>query len=159
MKLYHGSNMKVKVPKVRRNLRALDFGAGFYLTSSESQAIRWAKIVTERKRAGQATLNVYGVSDDLLGELNILNFEVASDEWLDFVVANRKGTLVENPYDLVIGPVANDSTLPVINLYIDGIYDKKKAVEELLPQNLTDQYALLTEKAIGLLAFERSELL
>lgn len=45
MKIYHGSNMVVEKPEIRENLRALDFGAGFYLTSSRTQAERWAKIV------------------------------------------------------------------------------------------------------------------
>lgn len=44
MKLYHGSNIEVMKPGIRPNLRALDFGAGVYLTSSEEQAIRGAKI-------------------------------------------------------------------------------------------------------------------
>ena len=62
-----------------------------------------------------------------------------------------------NSYDLVIGPVANDSTLPVIDDYMDGKYDKEEAVKRLMPQKLTDQYAFLTEKAIQFLRFEGSE--
>ena len=38
MKLYHGSNLVVNSPRILTNLRALDFGAGFYLTSSKEQA-------------------------------------------------------------------------------------------------------------------------
>ena len=49
------------------------------------------------------------------------------------------------------------STLPVIDDYMDGKYDKEEAVKRLLPQKLTDQYAFLTEKAIRLLTFEGSE--
>lgn len=33
MRLYHGSNIVVEIPKVIPPLRALDFGAGFYLTT------------------------------------------------------------------------------------------------------------------------------
>lgn len=62
-------------------------------------------------------------------------------------------------YDLVIGPVANDSTLPVIDGYVDGIYTKQEAVKRLLPQRLTDQYAFLTDKSLRLLSFERGEVL
>lgn len=60
-------------------------------------------------------------------------------------------------YDLVIGPVANDSTLPVIDDYMDGVYTKEEAVKRLLPQNLTDQYAFLTNEALRTLTFEGSE--
>ena len=49
------------------------------------------------------------------------------------------------------------STLPVIDDYMDGKYDKEEAVKRLLPQKLTDQYAFLTEKAIRFLTFEGSE--
>ena len=122
MKLFHGSNVVVQTPKILSGLRALDFGAGFYLTSSRLQA----------------------------------QFPTANADWLDFVVQNRKGQIVSS-YDLVVGPVANDSTLPVIDDYMDGKYDKEEAVKRLMPQKLTDQYAFLTEKAIQFLRFEGSE--
>ena len=35
MKLFHGSNVIVNTPRILTKLRALDFGAGFYLTSSK----------------------------------------------------------------------------------------------------------------------------
>jgi hypothetical protein len=151
--------VEVRQPKIRPNLRALDFGAGFYLTSSETQAAKWAKTVTKRRRAGTATLNVYAYDDRQQSELNVLLFGAANAEWLDFVVKNRKGLLYENLYDLVLGPIANDATLPVIDDYMGGIYTKEEAVKRLLPQNLTNQYAFLTDKAISLLSFERSEFL
>lgn len=67
--------------------------------------------------------------------------------------------IIDICYDLVIGPVANDSTLPVINDYIDGIYTKEEAVKRLLPQNLTDQYAFLTEQALKYLKFEGGQVI
>lgn len=102
-------------------------------------------------------MNIYTIDESKINELNILQFKTADADWLDFVVNNRKEQLLENPYDLVIGPVANDSTLPVIDDYIDDKYTKEEAVRRLLPQNLTDQYAFLTVKALDLLIFERSE--
>lgn len=159
MKIYHGSNMVVEKPEIRENLRALDFGAGFYLTSSRAQAERWAKIVTKRRRRGKPILNIYELHEDQMEHLDILQFKSANGEWLDFVVANRKEMLVESVHDLVIGPVANDSTLPVIDDYMDGKYTREQAVERLLPQNLTDQYAFLTKNALSYLSFERSEIL
>lgn len=126
MNLYHGSNVEVKQPKLFPNLRALDFGAGFYLTSNINQAIRWAKVVTKRRQSGQAIVNSYQLNQSLLANLNVLHFETANDEWLDFVVANRKGLNLTANYDLVIGPVANDATLPVIDDYMDGVIPNKK---------------------------------
>jgi hypothetical protein len=159
LKLYHGSNVEVKNPKIRLNLRALDFGAGFYLTTNEAQAAKWAKIVTKRRRAGIPTLNIYEIDKVKLDMLNILQFDSANSDWLDFVVQNRKEQITENNFDVVIGPIANDSTLPVIDDYMDGKFTKEYAVERLLPQNLTDQYAFLSGKAVSLLQFERSEIL
>lgn len=158
MKLYHGSNMEVRNPKIRLNLRALDFGAGFYLTSSEKQAATWARVVFKRRRRGNPQLNIYEFDEDKLEILKVLKFKTANADWLDFVVNNRKESLEKNPYDLVIGPVANDATLPVIDDYMDGVYTKEEAVKRLMPQNLTDQYAFLSDKALRLLTFERSEL-
>ena len=42
MILYHGSNVAVKNPRLVEPSRGLDFGAGFYLTTSEGQAARFA---------------------------------------------------------------------------------------------------------------------
>lgn len=105
-----------------------------------------------------ATVNSYELDVSKLDLIEILRFETANAEWLEFVVANRKEQVLSNIYDVVIGPVANDSTLPVINDYMDGIYTKEEAVKRLLPQNLTDQYAFLSNRAIELLKFEGSEI-
>lgn len=156
MRLYHGSNIEVREPKIFPNLRALDFGAGFYLTSSLTQASRWATVVTKRRANGEATLNCYELNEMELTTLNILHFKEADGNWLDFVVANRTEQPLIEKYDLVIGPVADDATLPVIDDYVDGKYTKEEAVKRLLPQNLTDQYAFLTEKALSELTFIES---
>lgn len=157
MKLYHGSNVAVEKPIIKSNLRALDFGAGFYLTSSEAQAVKWAKSVTKRRKTGKATVNIYQIDANKLANLRVLKFEEANGEWLDFVVANRKRMPLTEQYDIVIGPVANDSTLDVINDYMRGRFKKEIAVQLLLPQNLTDQYAFLTDEAITFLNFERGD--
>lgn len=38
MKLYHESNVEIKNPKILESDRKLDFGTGFYLTTSYEQA-------------------------------------------------------------------------------------------------------------------------
>ena len=156
MKLFHGSNVVVQTPKILSGLRALDFGAGFYLTSSRLQAQKWAGAVARRRGSWEGIVNFYTLDDHFRSALKVLEFPIANADWLDFVVQNRRGQCV-NSYDLVIGPVANDSTLPVIDDYMDGKYDKEEAVKRLMPQKLTDQYAFLTEKAIQFLRFEGSE--
>ena len=62
MLLYHGSNTHVDAPKLQPSNRGLDFGTGFYLTSSKDQAERFSEIVTRRNgRSGRGvpTVSVY----------------------------------------------------------------------------------------------------
>ena len=39
MIIYHGSTVAVKEPRILKSGRKLDFGEGFYATSSKEQAI------------------------------------------------------------------------------------------------------------------------
>lgn len=155
--LYHGSNVAVDIPKILPNLRALDFGCGFYLTSSYAQAERWARLIFKRRQAGQPIVNIYSFDDELSIALNVLQFKDANADWLEFVVNNRKALQVFD-YDIVVGPVANDATLPVIDDYMDGRYTQEEAVRRLLPQNLTDQYAFCSEVSLGYLTYQGSKI-
>lgn len=42
MIVYHGSSEIIKNPDVKFSKKYLDFGSGFYLTSFENQAKKWA---------------------------------------------------------------------------------------------------------------------
>ena len=103
------------------------------------------------------TISSYSFDEKAAAELKILKFNSPDGDWLDFVVANRKEQPVSEEYDLIVGPVANDSTLPVIDDYADGRYTKDEAIRRLLPQKLTDQYAFLTDRALSFLTFRESE--
>lgn len=92
--LYHGSNMKVDKPMLLKGQRALDFGAGFYLTSSYEQAMKWAKTVTRRRGNGQPIVNIYDLDEQRLATLHVLRFNTADGDWLDYVVKNRRGQAV-----------------------------------------------------------------
>ena len=155
--LYHGSNVAVEIPKILPKLRALDVGGGFYLTSSYVQAERWAKVIFKRRQEGQPIVNIYTFDDERAIALNVLQFKDANADWLEFVVNNRKALKVFD-YDIVIGPVANDATLPVIDDYMDGRYTQEEAVRRLLPQNLTDQYAFCSEISLGYLTYQGSKI-
>ena len=43
MKIYHGSIDKVEAPEIRESNRTLDYGQGFYTTTSYKQAEDWVK--------------------------------------------------------------------------------------------------------------------
>ncbi len=80
--------------------------------------------------------------------MKVIKFEEASAEWLKFVANNRNIKDFIDESDIVIGPVANDRTMPVIKLYFAGIYDEDETIKRLLPQKLKDQYAFKSEKAL-----------
>ena len=52
MLLYHGSNQLIENPIIINSKRTLDFGTGFYLTTSLEQAKKLASIVIKRRNYG-----------------------------------------------------------------------------------------------------------
>lgn len=155
MKLYHGSNVEVREPKILQSNRALDFGTAFYMTSDYEQAKKWAKLTTDRKKSGTPIINEFEFDDERLGELEVIRYESANKEWLRFVSDCRSEQRNGEEYDIIIGPVANDRTFDVISLYLIGVYDEDEAIRRLLPFKLKDQYAFKSEKALDLLTFKR----
>lgn len=151
MKLYHGSNVEVKQPQILESDRKLDFGTGFYVTTSFEQAEKWAELTTKRRNKGKPVITVYEYNEAKESDLRILRFSSPDSSWLRFVSANRKNEPIANNYDLIIGPVANDKTMPVISLYFTGVYTEEETIKRLLPQKLRDQYVFKTEKALSLL--------
>ena len=151
MILYHGSNVPVQEPRLLKIQRDLDFGKGFYTTSDLEQASKWAKRTALRIKQGTPCVSVYELEDAALKELRVLRFEKPNADWLRFVAANRKGTASAGDWDMICGPVANDQTMPVIDLFLDGMYDEEETIKRLLPQKLKDQFVLKTETAIRLL--------
>lgn len=148
MILYHGSNIAVEKPKILQSDRRLDFGTGFYLTSSYEQAERWALLTTKRRGEGKEIITCFQVDEEIINSLNVLRFEKADEQWLKFVSENRNNNGFIDNHDIVIGPVADDRTMSVIKLYFVGIYDEAETVKRLLPQKLKDQFAFKTERAL-----------
>jgi len=152
--LYHGSNVAVDTPCLVEQVRGLDFGQGFYLTTSEEQAVRFSGIVSRRKKSGRATVNIYQFDMDVAEKtLSVRKFDGAGLEWLRFVVENRLKTYRGESYDMVIGAVANDTVMPTIQAHINGFINEEAALIALKAGNLVDQVCLKTEKALSLLKF------
>ena len=151
MLLYHGSNMLVNKPEIIESERTLDFGKGFYLTTSLEQAKKWAILTTSRRKEGTPTVSVFEIQDKV--DLKVLKFNGPDKAWLEFVTSNRKNKNYKDDYDLIIGPVANDNTMPVINLYINGVYNEEEALKRLLPQKLKDQVVFKNDRALKYLDF------
>ena len=153
MILYHGSNVEVKEPKIIKSKRLLDFGTGFYLTSDYEQSQKWAVRTTTRREEGAPTISVFSAEECEIEKLKSLILVAANKEWLRYISLNRTDKSADDAYDLVIGPVANDQAIRTVNNYLKGYFDEDIAIRLLLPQNLKDQYAFKTEKALSILKF------
>ena len=159
MILYHGSNVIVDQPKLIRQNRYLGFGFGFYTTTNREQAVNFAQKVTDRRKMGEATLNIYSVNEAVaFQECKVLQFDSPDEAWLDFVAANRQGTYQGEKYDLIYGAVANDDVYRTIALYMTGVLDKEQTLSSLKIRKLFNQLVFATEKSLQYLKFEGREL-
>ena len=152
MILYHGSNTEIRQPRLLPFQRALDFGSGFYTTSDLEQAIWWAVRVTKRRQTGSPTVSAFNVDISQWSLLKIRSFQMDED-WLEYVFDNRHLKSIENDWDVVLGPVADDQTMTTLGLYLSGQIKAYMAIEMLLPQKLKDQYCFKTEAALSCLHF------
>ena len=159
MLLYHGSNVAVEKPRLITPNRTLDFGSGFYTSMNLEQAESFANNVVNRNDGcGIPTVSYYEVDyDKMLRELNLLKFDKPDDDWLDFVYANRTGKYTGEPYDIIIGPVANDTLYRVFRLFEDGDIDRETAIKRLKATKLYSQITFRTERAIAELVFVKSK--
>ncbi|MCR5166605.1 MAG: DUF3990 domain-containing protein [Oscillospiraceae bacterium] len=154
MLLYHGSNTEVREPRLLETQRELDFGTGFYTTSDYEQAKKWAVRTKKIRNNGASAVSFYEFDTDRTGELLVKRFLKPDLEWLEFVAANRRMHRTDI-YDLIIGPVADDRTVPTLVLYLDGYISAENAIERLLPMKLKDQYTFKSQKALDLLTFTK----
>ena len=154
MKLYHGSRSSVENPDLQKCRFATDFGHGFYTTTSYKQAEQWAKIKQRRAKSKTAVVSVFEFDENILYSENykVRQFEKATQEWLEFVIKNRRGIKTEN-YDFVMGPVANDALYATILLYEQGVLSADAAIEQLKTHTLFDQLSFHTEKALNCLKY------
>ena len=160
MILYHGSDAVVDNPQLLKANRTLDFGNGFYTTTSKEQAYKWASIKKNREQSENGIINIYDISDEILNDetLNVLKFTDASEEWLNFVIDNRLKLGYKHNFDIVKGPVADDRVYACLNAFENKFMDIESAIRELKTYQLTDQISFHTEKAIGLLKYIKMEM-
>jgi hypothetical protein len=125
------------------------------MTSFKDQAINWAK-----RRAtfdnSNPIVSVFTFDETKAVNYKIKKFDEYSSDWLEFVCANRRGELF-NPYELIIGPVADDRVFQAVNMYFQGYWDKERTLEELRFYKKNDQYCFATQKIIdSCLTFKES---
>ncbi|PDX58914.1 hypothetical protein CGS46_05295 [Faecalibacterium langellae] len=178
MLLYHGSYTEISAIDLKYSKRTLDFGKGFYLTSSYEQALNYIPSAVKKNIRWRKLPADFKVEDGCISvfrfhptpELLVHYFETADLDWLHFISANRDDSLFQSllkeysSYDIIGGKVADDSTAATLNSYITGEYGNPGSeradnftISQLLPERLTDQFCFRTEVSIGTLEFVGSE--
>lgn len=80
-----------------------------------------AERVTRQKQIGIPTVTAFCLNEEELkrNDIKVKYFEEYTVEWLEFVVANRNNHSETpiHPYDIVIGPIANDTIGVFLSLY------------------------------------------
>jgi len=155
MILYHGSDCIVNKPDILHSNKRLDFGQGFYLTSVKEQAERWAKRKSLIHQNTTSFINIFEFTEK--EHFKIKDFMDDLNNWLDFVVDCRNGKSLYKQFDLIKGKVADDKVFRVVDMYKRGIWDKKRALEEIKVYKTYDQINFITQKVIDeMLVFKNS---
>lgn len=165
-KLYHGTPYTLTEIDLRAGRGYKDFGKGFYLAAKKEQAIgmmnkkyhELARKVPDNTRWMKKNLYVFDFHRELLSTVSHKIFEMGDIEWLDFVLICRSNKGTPHPYDIVIGPTADDDTTFCMNNYREGLYgspESKEAKNTLLRnleiENLGTQVLFGTDKGLSLL--------
>lgn len=146
--IYHGSNVAVPNPQILINGYYNDFGYGFYCTNLEKQAKRWA--LTKK---GASIVNNYSYIENK--NLKALCFDEMTEEWLEFVVACRRGK--EHDYDIVEGPMADDTVWNYVNDFLTGRISRKQFWVLAEFKHPTHQISFHTLSALDCLTYKKSE--
>ena len=155
-KIYHGSFEVVERPEIRQPNRSLDYGSGFYTTTSYEQAKRLVERRMKDKGVAVGYVNVYELDDKALENMKVLLFEKPTVEWVNFVMRNRTERGFSHDHDIVYGPVADDSVYTQFTLYEGGIISMPTLIQELKTYKLVDQFLFHTEKSLTAIKFIES---
>ena len=144
MLVYHGSAQIVETPEIRIAKYNKDFYFVFYCTIMREQAQRWAT------RFGmKGYINIYEYMPN--NELKMLKFDKMTEEWLDFIAACRNGKA--HDYDIVEGPMADDTIYNYVQGFIDGKYSRAAFWELAKFKYPTHQISFHTVRALTTLKF------
>lgn len=153
MIVYHGSNIEITDIDLLKSKPNKDFGRGFYLTESASQALDMAQTKTDQLEYGSPIVMAYELDERCLtdGSLFVKRFADYSEEWAQFILANRNNPTSQcvHTYDVVIGPIADDRVGVQLWKYDNQMIDLPTLVKNLkYMKGVTIQYFFGTEHAI-----------
>lgn len=150
MILYHGTNEFFTSVDLLKCRIGKDFGIGFYMTADKSVAQRQAERKFVQWGNGEVRVFEYYWDSDNVSDLNILRFEGYSVDWANFILENRQNRTKHNhhQYDVVVGPIADDTIGFQIRRFQDGIISIEQFLEEIKYHTVTIQYLFATERAV-----------
>lgn len=153
MILYHGSNIEIGEILLSKGRHGKDFGRGFYLSADYMQAVRMSENVVRREGSGIPVVTKFEFDENTLDDFNVKRFDGYTEEWAQFVLANRKNRSDEqvHQYDIVIGPIADDAVGVQIRQLSRGFITFDKFLESIKYTAPTFQYFFGTERATRLL--------
>ena len=143
-------------PEIRQPNRSLDYGSGFYTTTSFAQAKKLVERRMKDKGVSAGHVNVYELDEKALGSMKVLLFKKPTEDWVTFVMRNRTERGFTHDYDIVYGPVADDNVYTPFTLYEVGIISMPTLIQELKTYKLVDQYLFHTEKSLTAIKFIES---
>ncbi len=154
MKLFYGSNTDITAIDFSMCKPYKDFGRGFYLTEIKQQATLMANR-TASIYGGSPVVTIFDFDEFAFNDetLSIKHFNEPNEEWALFVMNNRSRTK-EHPvhkYDIVIGPVADDTIATLFRNFDDGIIDLPTLVNGLKYKKISSQYFFHSQKAAAYL--------
>ena len=106
---------------------------------------------------GKATISVFEFDDNALCSnpyVKVKIFEDYSTEWAEFILQNRRNEGDQSilDFDIVIGPIADDSVGVQLRRFMMGYISIETMIEELrFRGDKTTQYFFGTQRAITLL--------
>lgn len=153
MKLYHGSNIMIEQIDLTKCHPFKDFGRGFYLTDNIEHARNMA-FRRFMRAGGTEYISIFEFNyEDAIRDLKVRVFDKPSEEWANFVMMNRSEDAVHpaHDYDIVIGPIADDSVVLSFRLFQNGYISISELVKRLEYKELSTQYFFHNTTAISYL--------
>ena len=62
--------------------------------------------------------------------------------------ACRKGELINQNYDIIIGNVADDDVFKTVDMYFRGLWSKEKVINELRYYQMNDQICIVNQNTL-----------
>lgn len=167
IKVYHGSDHIIQLPRYLGGRSDNDYGNGFYTTEYEDRARSWA---TLNGKPEKAVVNIYELDMENLNVLDLNEHGVLA--WIAEVIANR-GTnqeaaeiignrLVElyridaREYDVIKGYRADDSYTQVIEAFLLNQINVAEVKRLFYKGSLGNQIFLQSERAFANIFWQSS---